>query len=124
MSFDLERTCGPEDSEIIQLSYSTKTDQGNSFIFPRGQIDKISRRISHKMLVHNNKLKRNNEVLPTVSLKEAAEQFVQFLVEIKSKFGSPILVCHGTDNKTLLNNFATVNYDTKVCDTIESIVSF
>ena len=124
VSFDLERTCGPEDSEIIQLSYCTKTDQGNSFIFPRGEIDKIGSKLSHKMYVQNSKLKRNKVVLNTVSMKKAAEQFIQFLVEVKSKVGSPILVCHGTDYTTLLNNFAPVDFASKVCEIIEGVINF
>jgi hypothetical protein len=124
VSFDLERTCGPEDSEIIQLGYCTKNCRGNSFIFPNGTIDEKASRISHKMLVCKNQLMRNNEVLPTDSLPEAAKKFVQFLANVKSKFGSPILVCHGTDYKTLLNNFATVGYDTRLCETIKGVFNF
>ena len=86
VSFDLERTCGPEDSEIIQLGYCTKDYRGNSLIYPSGTIDEKASRISHKMLVCNNQLMRNKEVLPTDSLKEAAEKFVQFLANVKSKF--------------------------------------
>ena len=92
--------------------------------FPSGTIDEKASRISHKMLVCNNQLMRNKEVLPTNSLKKAAEKFVQFLANVKSKFGSPILVCHGTDYKTLLNNFATVGYDTRLCETITGVFNF
>jgi len=124
VSFDLERTCGPEDSEIIQLGYCTKDYRGNSFIFPRGKIDEKASMLSHKILVRNNQLVRNKEVLHTDTLHQAAEKFLQFLNKVKSEFGSPILVAHGTDHKTLLNNFATVGYDTKLCETIAGAVNF
>jgi hypothetical protein len=61
--------------------------------------------------------------LPTDSLKEAEGKFANFLANVKSKFGSPILVCHGTDYNTLLNNFATVDYDARVCETITGVVN-
>ena len=76
------------------------------------------------MYVQNSKLKRNKVVLNTVSMKEAAEQFVQFLVEVKSKVGSPILVCYGTDYTTLLNKFAPVDFASKVCEIIEGVINF
>ena len=124
VSFDLERTCGPEDSEIIQLGYCSKDYRGNSFIFPSGKIDEKASMLSHKILVRNNQLVRNREVLPTDTLQQAAEKFLQSLNKIRSEFGSPILVAHGTDHKTLINNFDTVGYDTKLCETIAGAVNF
>ena len=105
--YDLERATGSEASEIIQLAYCCQSGCGISNIIPKGKIDAESARKSHKISVNGKNLVRNGEILASVILKKASEDFISFLRKLESDNGSkPILVCHGTDCTTLMNNFA------------------
>ena len=68
--------------------------------------------MSHKMSFNGKNLVRHGEVLPSVDLKQAADQFISVLRKLETDIGSkPILVCHGSEVTTLLNNFALVKCD-------------
>ena len=56
--------------------------------------------------------------METLSLKDAAEVFYQFLVGLTQ----PILVCHVIDWVTLLNNLALVGYDQKLVQVLEGVL--
>ena len=40
VAFDLERSAGPDDSEIIQIAYASQKTRGSSYIIPTGSIDR------------------------------------------------------------------------------------
>ena len=98
--FDLERSGGPDDSEIIQLAFSNCKKAVNLYVLPEGGIDKIASNISHKIMKRGDSLVTLGETLKSVSMKEAGDSFLKFLSELQK----PILVCHGNDWVTLFNN--------------------
>ena len=103
---DLERACGNLDSEIIQIGFCSANDAGLANIFPKGKIDPGCSRMSHKIVAAGNVLKRNGKILPSGTLKTAAEEFIRFLKKFQSQNGKKaVLCCHGEDMVTLFNNF-------------------
>ena len=120
--FDLERAGGPDDCEIIQLGYSSGTASGSSFILPRGKIDKIGSRLSHKITVVGKVMLRDNIQVKTETMLDAGNKFIRFLQDVSA--GRNIyLVCHGNDVKTLLNNFAKVNLDKELVNHIAGSIN-
>ena len=123
--YDLERATGSEASEIIQLAYCCQSGCGSSNIIPKGKIDAECARKSHKISFNGKNLVRNGEILASVSLKKACEDFISFLSKLKSDHGSkPILVSHGTDCTTLMNNFALVKQDEVLVESLRGAVDF
>ena len=118
--FDGEFAAGPQDSEIIQLSVANCKVALNFFIVPEGGVDKKASSESHKIVKVGNRLKKSGHWLETVSLKEAAEKLHQFLRSLID----PVLICHGTDWVTLLNNLAQIGFDTKIVEAIAGVIDF
>ena len=123
--FDLERATGSEASEIIQIGYCCKSGFGLSNIFPKGNIDMKSAKISHQIKIQGEHLVRKGEILPSMDLRKAVDEFIIFLRNIATKTGSkPILVCHGTDMTTLYNNLALIKCDGVLAESIRGAVDF
>ena len=123
--FDLERATGSEASEIIQIGYCCKTGFGLSNIFPKGNIDKMSAQKSHQIKIQGEHLVRKGEILPSMDLRKAVDEFLIFLRNIATETGSkPILVCHGTDMTTLYNNLALIKCDGVLAESIRGAVDF
>ena len=115
LEFDLERSGGADDSEIIQLGYSFGSESGGSFILPRGKIDQYGSKVVHKIRVFGNFMMRGNVVVKTDTMLEAGKKFIKFIKDVSS----PVyLVCHGNDMKTLLNNMASVGIDKEIVENI------
>ena len=122
---DLERACGNLDSEIIQIGFCSANDAGLANIFPKGKIDPGCSRMSHKIVAAGNLLKRNGKILPSTTLKTAAEEFIRFLKKFQSQNGKKaVLCCHGEDMVTLFNNFALLGMDSVLGENIEGSVDF
>ena len=118
---DIERSGGPEDSEIIQLSYASCRSSGNSYIVPEGGIDPYASKNCHKLFKRGGKLYKENEELPTETMEAAAEKFIKFLEGITD----PVIVCYGDcDWVTLMNNFALCGYERKLAKTIRGVLNF
>ena len=89
--FDLERATAPtgsEASEIIQIAYCCQSGFGISNIIPKGKIAAVSANMSHKISFNGKNLVRHGEVLPSVDLKKAADQFISFLRKLETDNGS------------------------------------
>ena len=68
---------------------------------------------------------RKGEILPSMDLSKAVDEFICFLRNIAAKTGSkPILVCHGSDMTTLYNNLALVKCDGVLAESIRGAVDF
>ena len=118
---DIERSGGPEDSEIIQLAYSSRSGSGNSFIVPEGNIDPYTSNNCHKLFKRGSKLYKNNAELPSVTMEAAAKDFIKYLEGI----ANPVIVCYGScDWVTLMNNFAQYGLDEKLAKTIRGVLDF
>ena len=114
VSYDIERAAGPDDSEMIELGFATTESSASVCIIPKGIIDSYASKMSHQLSYNYNmkKLVRGRYIMDDVTLEEAAKKFIDFLRETKEKTGmSPILLCHGKDHITLLNNLAAVGMD-------------
>ena len=123
--FDLERAAGDALSEIIQIGICSNMSEGIYNIIPKGKICKFASNKSHKIYFNGTNLVRHGEVLKSVDMKEAAEEFIGFLRNVNSESGlKPILVCYGNDMVTLLNNFAAVEKDVELVDNISGSVNF
>ena len=123
--FDLERSTGSEASEIIQLAYCAQSCSGISHIYPKGNIDPVCARLSHKIYKKGNDLVRLGEILPSMQLEKACKEFLTFLRKLAALKGSkPVLVCHGTDTITLFNNMALVHLDEELSEAILGAVNF
>ena len=124
--FDLERSTGSEASEIIQLAYCAQSGCGISNIYPKGKIDSVCARMSHKISKGPGKdLVRQGEILPSMELEEACKAFLSFLRNLAALKGSkPVLVCHGSDTITLFNNMALVHLDKELSEAILGAVDF
>ena len=123
--FDLERSTGSEASEIIQLAYCAQSCSGISHIYPKGKIDPVCARLSHKIYKKGNDLVRLGEILPSMQLEKACKEFLTFLRKLAALKGSkPVLVCHGTDTITLFNNMALVHLDEELSEAILGAVDF
>ena len=123
--FDLERSFGSEDSEIIEIGYTSKIRGGDSsYIIPRGKICSIGSRNSHNLVFDKrmNTLVRGKGMMKCDTLLAAAEKFLDYLDKVRKICGAlPILVCHGQDITTLVNNFAIVGLDKKLIDSIAGV---
>ena len=118
---DIERSGGPEDSEIIQLAYSSRSGSGNSFIVPEGNIDPYASNNCHKLFKRGSKLYKNNAELPSVTMEAAAKDFIKYLEGI----ANPVIVCYGScDWVTLMNNFAQYGLDEKLAKSIRGVLDF
>ena len=123
--FDLERSTGSEASEIIQLAYCAQSGCGISNIYPKGKIDSVCARMSHKISKQGKDLVRQGEILPSMELEEACKAFLSFLRNLAALKGSkPVLVCHGSDTITLFNNMALVHLDEELSEAILGAVDF
>ena len=123
--FDLERSTGSEASEIIQLAYCAQSGCGISNIYPKGKIDSVCARMSHKISKQGKDLVRQGEILPSMELEEACKAFLGFLRNLAALKGSkPVLVCHGSDTITLFNNMALVHLDKELSEAILGAVDF
>ena len=123
--FDQERSTGSEASEIIQLAYCAQSGFGISNIFPKGKIDSVAARMSHKISIQGKHLVRQGEILPSMELEKACKEFLSFLRNLAALKGSkPVLVCHGSDMITLFNNMALVHLDKDLSEAILGAVDF
>ena len=111
VAFDLERSAGPDDSEIIQIAYTSKKSRGSSYIIPTGSIDRYTTMQCHKISCQGKRMKKNGTQVVGESLLNAGLKFIEFLKQEEKK---PILICHGLDMVTLLNNLASVNLSEEV----------
>ena len=59
-----------------------------SHIIPKGKIAAVSANMSHKISFNGKNLVRHGEVLPSVDLKKAADQFISFLRKLETDNGS------------------------------------
>ena len=125
VSYDIERSSGADDSEIINLSYASERESGQFFIKPMGGIDKVASAKSSKIRVHGDKMFQDSKEVKYVSLEEACSKFVEFVEKVGGNSGvKPILVCHGNDLWTLMNNMAFVGLDQKLLSTIGGSMNF
>ena len=123
--FDLERSTGSEASEIIQLAYCAQSGCGISNIYPKGNIDPVCARLSHKIYKKGNDLVRMGNILPSMHLEKACKDFLTFLRKLAALKGSkPVLVCHGEDTITLFNNMALVSLDEDLSEAILGAINF
>ena len=123
--FDLERSTGSEASEIIQLAYCAQSGCGLFNIYPKGDIDPICARRSHKIFKKGNDLVRMGNILPCMHLERACKQFLTFLRKLAAQKGSkPVIVCHGEDTITLFNNMALVSLDEDLSEAILGAINF
>ena len=121
LEFDLERSGGADDTEIIQLGYAFGEKSGGSFILPRGKIDPFCAKV-HKIKVLGNTMKRENVEVKTETMFEAGMKFIKFIKDVSSG-RSVYLVCHGNDMKTLLINMATVGIDKEIVENIVGCIN-
>lgn len=117
LEVDLERAGGPDDCEIIQLGYALGLQSGSSIIMPRGKIDRVGSKLSHKFTVVGKVMKKENVEVKTETMFEAGKKILKFIQE-KSAGRSVYMVCHGNDMKTLLNNMALVGLDKELAENI------
>ena len=123
--FDLERSTGSEASEIIQLAYCAQSGCGLFNIYPKGDIDPICARRSHKIFKKGNDLVRMGNILPSMPLERACKKFLTFLRQLAAQKGSkPVIVCHGEDTITLFNNMALVSLDEDLSEAILGAINF
>ena len=123
--FDLERSTGSEASEIIQLAYCAQSGCGLFNIYPKGDIDPICARRSHKIFKKGNDLVRMGNILPSMHLEKACKEFLTFLRKLAARKGSkPVIVCHGEDTITLFNNMALVSLDEDLSEAILGAINF
>lgn len=118
--FDLEMAGGPDDTEIIQIAFANCKKAVKIFVWPEGGIDRIGSKISHNIRKQEGKLIKKGKTLNFVTMKEAGENFLCFLRQLRS----PTLVCHGNDWVTLLNNLAKVELDEDVVKVLKGVVDF
>ena len=72
-----------------------------------------------------NTLVRGKEMMKCDTLLAAAEKFLDYLDKVRNICGAlPILVCHGQDITTLVNNFAIFGLDKKLIDSIAGVINF
>ena len=123
--FDLERSTGSDASEIIQLAYCAQSGCGLFNIYPKGNIDPVCAKKSHKIYKKGNDLVRMGNILPSMHLEKACKDFLTFLRKLAALKGSkPVLVCHGTDTITLFNNMALVHLDEDLSEAILGAINF
>ena len=122
LELDLERACGPDDCEIIQLGYALGLQSGSSFIMPRGKIDRVGSKLSHKFEIVGQVMKKENVEVKTETMFEAGKKLLKFIKDV-SAGRSVYLVCHGNDMKTLLNNMALVGLDKELVENIVGSVN-
>ena len=101
VAYDIERSSGADDSEMLQLAYACENQSDSSYIKPLGSIDRFGSTI-HKIVVKSGKLMKGREMLHSVSLNAALEKMIQFL-EKYSEEKQVIIICHGNDLQTLIN---------------------
>ena len=111
VAFDLERSAGPDNFEIIQIAYASKKSSGSSYIIPTGSIDRYTTMMCHQITCQGKRMKKNGTQVVGESLLNAGLKFIDFLKQEEKK---PILICHGLDMVTLLNNLASVNLSEEV----------
>ena len=125
VSYDIERSSGADDSEIINLSYASLTESEQFFIKPIGGIDLVASDKSSKIRVHGAKMFQGSKEVAHVTLKHACNKFIEFVAKIGSISGDkPVLVCHGNDMWTLMNNMAYVGLDEELLSTIGGSMNF
>ena len=118
---DIERSGGPEDSEIIQLAYVSSVGSGNAYIVPEGGIDPYASKNCHMLFKRGGKLYKNNKELSTITMEATAENFIKYLEGITN----PVIVCYGScDWVSLLNKFALYGYEEKLARTIRGVLDF
>merc|ERR1711867_79565 len=123
--FDLERSTGSDASEIIQLAYCAQSGCGLFNIYPKGNIDPVCAKKSHKIYKNGNDLVRMGNILPSMHLEKACKDFLTFLRKLAALKGSkPVLVCHGEDTITLFNNMALVSLDEDLSEAILGAINF
>ena len=112
---------------MIELGFATTESSASVCIIPKGIIDSYASKMSHQLFYNfnMNKLVRGRYIMDDVTLEEAAKKFIDFLRETKEKTGmSPILLCHGKDHITLLNNLAAVGMDDALLEVIGGAMNF
>ena len=102
IAYDIERSEGADDSEMIQLAYASGNQSESSYIKPSGTIDRYASSI-HKIEVKNGQLKKGRELLNYVPLKTALEKIIDFIENCGEEREKRVLICHGNDLKTLIN---------------------
>ena len=102
IAYDIERSEGADDSEMIQLAYASGNKSESSYIKPSGTIDRYGSSI-HKIEVKNGQLKKGRELLKTVPLKTALEKMIDFIKNCGEERENRVIICHGNDLKTLIN---------------------
>ena len=121
VSYDLENAAGPLDSEVIQIAYTTGTQSGSSYIFPRGKLDRIAAEKSHQIKVEGSKMTYKGRLICYETLQNGAQIFIDFLRGVADG-RQIILLAHGDDIVTLMNNLALVGLDQEITKIIAAAV--
>ena len=121
VSYDLERAAGPLDSEVIQIAYTTGKQSGCSYIFPRGKLDKIAAEKSHQIKVEGSEMTHKGTCISYENLQNGAQMFIDFLRGVADG-RKIILLAHGDDIVTLMNNLALVGFDNEITEIIGAAV--
>ena len=89
---------------------------------PRGKIDRVGSKLSHKFEIVGQVMKKENVEVKTETMFEAGKKLLKFIKDV-SAGRSVYLVCHGNDMKTLLNNMALVGLDKELVENIVGSVN-
>ena len=65
IAYDIERSEGADDSEMLQLAYASGNQSDSSYVKPSGTIDRYGSSI-HKIEVKNGQMKKGRELLNSV----------------------------------------------------------
>ena len=105
IAYDIERSGGADDSEMLQLAFSNGNQSDSYYIKPSGTIDRYASSI-HKIEVKQGQLKKGKEVLKSVTLKVALEEMIKFIENYGVDKKNKVIVCHGNDLQTLINQMS------------------
>ena len=83
-------------------------------------IDRYTSDKCHQITCQEKRMKKNGNPVDGESLLNAGLKFIEFLKQEEKK---PILICHGLDMVTLLNNMASVNLSEEVVASIAGSIN-
>ena len=125
VTYDLERSSGADDSEITNLAYTSKDGSFSCFIKPRGGIDPVASSKSSNISVKGNKMFKNDIEVQYVCLVDALKKLLEFLKQLEEvNKKKPILICHGNDAWTLINNLAYVGLVDEFMSSVHGFLDF
>ena len=122
--FDLERSAGNIDSEIIQLSAigDATGESVNWYVIPEGEIDAGQARFSHKLRFVKGRYFRGKgkESYQAISFEAAADEFIKFCKKEQELTGKEVVIVFydGKDDFVLLNNLASTKQDREFLEQI------